>query len=443
MRALSYLIALPLLPFLTLLSPAFAASSATSSAISIITYLALVPPVLAAKPAVPLSSTSRWIVDAKGKRLKLRCINWAGHLEANIPEGLHKQSVAYLADWIASNGFNCVRLTYSVDMALDPGLAVRDSFRAAAKETGVKEADLLKLYDRAVGKNPFLASATVRDVFDHVIDALWDRGVMTVLDNHVSKASWCCDLDDGNGWWADAPLYAASNSRFFDADDWLNALRAVARWTRGNPAVVGLALRNELRATWSQILFAPNTWYSKMADAARVVHAANPDALVIVGGLNGGADLSPLRTRAMDTSAWRNKHVWETHEYPFTVTTPDLGNCDLTRANYGLLYGFVLEQGKPYTGPLWLSEFGVNMQGGPNDGLSDDDLTYLTCLVSYMESNDADWALWALQGSYYVRDGVVDKDESWGALNRAWADWRNPRFRDLLGNMFESKQGPR
>ncbi|SPO00561.1 uncharacterized protein DNG_03309 [Cephalotrichum gorgonifer] len=411
----------------------------------ILTYLlslSLVSLVLATKPKVPLFSTSRWVVDSAGKRVKLRCINWAAHLETNIPEGLHKQPLPKLAEWISSNGFNCVRLTYSTDMALNPGLPVRDSFRKAAKETGASEAELLKLYDRAVERNPFLKTANVRDTFDKVIDALWEKGVMTILDNHVSKASWCCNLDDGNGWWKDAPIYASSNSRYFDSDEWVAGLQAVALWTRGKPAVVGLSLRNELRATWSQILFAAGTWYSKMSAAARVVHEANPDALVIIGGLNGGADLSPLRTRAMDVSAWRNKNVWETHEYPFTVTTPDVGNCEVTKANYGLLYGFVLEQGKGYTGPLWLSEFGVNMQGGPNAGLSDGDFAYLTCLVSYMDNNDADWALWAIQGSYYVRDGVVDKDETWGALNRDWSGWRNPRFRELLGKMFDVKQGP-
>lgn len=417
MRALTYLLALPL----ALLS---------------------LPTSLAAKADVPLFSTSRWIVDSSGHRLKLRCINWAAHLETNIPEGLHKQSASAIASWIASNGFNCVRLTYSVDMALNPGLPVRDSFLKAANETGAPESELLKLYDRAVEKNAFIAEAGVRGVFERVIAELWDRGVMTILDNHVSRASWCCDLDDGNGWWSDAPVYAASNSRFFDHDEWLAALQAVALWTRGNPAVVGLSLRNERRATWTQVLFAPGAWYPRMSSAARAVHEANPDALVVVGGINGGADLSPLRARAMDVSGWREKHVWETHEYPFTVTTPNLGSCELTKANYGLLYGFVLEQDKAYTGPLWLSEFGVNMQGGPNDGLSDGDLSYLACLVSYMENNDADWALWALQGSYYVRDGVVDKDETWGALDRAWAGWRNPRFRELLGRMFDVSQGP-
>src|SRR5690606_23346104 len=132
-----------------------------------------------------------------------------------------------------------------------------------------------------------------------------------------SKAGWCCNLDDGNGWWKDAPIYTAANSRYFDTDQWIAGLQAMALWSRGRPGVVGLSLRNELRASWSQILFASSTWYGKMEAAARVVHEANPDALVVVGGLNGGADLSPLRTRSMDVSAWSDKNVWEVHDYSF------------------------------------------------------------------------------------------------------------------------------
>ncbi|CAI4211837.1 unnamed protein product [Parascedosporium putredinis] len=338
----------------------------------------------------PLTSISsgRWILDAHGARVKLRCINWAGHMEANIPEGLHKQPIPYLADWIASAGFNCVRLTYSTDMALAPNLRVRDSFRAAAAETKVPENAMLALYDAAVAANPFSPPPP-----------------------SPTKASWCCNLDDGNGWWSDAPIYLAANSRYFDSAKWMDGLKAMAAWSRNRPGVVGMSLRNELRATWTQILFASGTWYSKMTAAARLVHETNPDLLV-------------------------------THDYSFTVTTPETGNCDITKTNYGLFFGFVLEQGKSYTGPLWLSEFGVNMQGGPNSGLSDADFTYLTCLVSYMESNDADWSLWAIQGSYYVRDGVLDQEETWGALDRDWKDWRNKNFKGLLGKMWTMTQRP-
>lgn len=132
-----------------------------------------------AAPNVPLSTTSRWIVDSGGERVKLRCVNWAGHMETNVPEGLHKQSISYLADWIAGQGFNCVRLTYSIDWALNPTKPVEDSFRDAAPAAQVPTESMLGLYSQALGKNPSLQNATTQDVFGEVIDQLWDRGIMT------------------------------------------------------------------------------------------------------------------------------------------------------------------------------------------------------------------------------------------------------------------------
>ncbi len=59
-----------------------------------------------------------------------------------------------------------------------------------------------------------------------------------------------------------------------------------------------------------------------------------------------------------------------------------------------------------------------------------------------MTGNDADWAVWALQGSYYVRNQQVDFDEYYGLLNHDWTDWRNPAFSGMLGNMWKQTQGP-
>ncbi|KJZ76040.1 hypothetical protein HIM_04496 [Hirsutella minnesotensis 3608] len=399
------------------------------------------------KPKLPLSASSRWIVDATGKRVKLRCINWAGHLEANVPEGLHRQSIEHTADWIAAQGFNCVRLTYSIDMATHPMLKVDDSFRNAAKATGADEKAMMQLYDAAVQRNPFLKGAngtvSVLDVFDKVQASLWQRGVMTILDNHVSRASWCCDLNDGNGWWRDAPIYMSENSRFFDTDEWHAGLGAMARWSRTRPGVVGMSLRNELRQSVTQFAFAADTWLDYMPPAAQLVHDANPDILVVVGAITGGNDLTPLRIRRMmDLGNWGSKRVWEAHSYSFTVNTPNLGICSLLKSQFGSLFGFVLEQGRRYTGPLFLSEFGVGMTGGPHDGLSDKDYKFLTCLVEYMSGNDADWSLWAVQGSYYVRGKTLDMNETWGALDYEWRDWRNPKFKAMLGKMVDVTQGP-
>lgn len=150
----------------------------------------------AALPALgvnlPLKTSSRWILDADGNRVKLRCVNWAGHLEANTPEGLNKQPVGYIADFVAAQGFNCVRLTYSIDHALNPNVPLSQAFSNAATAASVDVNAMDSMYTQVVEKNSFAATGTTRDAYAAVIAALWDRGVMTILDNHVSKAGWCC-----------------------------------------------------------------------------------------------------------------------------------------------------------------------------------------------------------------------------------------------------------
>ncbi|KAL7626343.1 hypothetical protein AAE478_003115 [Parahypoxylon ruwenzoriense] len=400
--------------------------------------------ITAQKTALPLSTSSRWILDASGQRVKLRCVNWAGHQEANLPEGLDKQSVEHIADLIAGQGFNCVRLTYSIDHALNPDVPVAESFSNAAGAARVSAADLNGIYEQVAQKNPFVGSATTRGVFESVIKALWDRGVMTILDNHVSKASWCCNIDDGNGWWDEGFGYNDMNSRYFKTQEWLQGLEAMATWAKSQPGVVGMGLRNEVREWLLQGLNARDDWYDYMTQAATRVHGANPDVLILIGGTQSSTDLTHIRVnRGLDFSGWAGKHVWEWHAYSFTVTfAAALGNCDVLKQAYGLFDGFVLEQGRSYTAPLILSEFGFGMVGGPNDGLTDNDKKYFDCLKDYVTGNDAEWALWAVQGSYYVREGNVGAEETWGLLDKDWAGLRNAKLPEMLAPMFQVTQGP-
>ena len=401
--------------------------------------------------AYPLSASSRWIVDKNGDRFKLRCVNWAGHLEPGIPEGLSKQPVDKIASWIASNGFNCVRLTYSVDMALSPDVSVSDSFEQAANSSGTNTDPnaLQAQYQAAVEQNPFLSNATRLSAFDTVISTLNSHSLSVILDNHVSKAQWCCNYTDGNGWWDSAAGYDASNSQWFHTSDWLAALSAMSNFSTAHANVIGMALRNELRAVGSQDTNNHADWYDLMAQGARAIHSGNSDLLVVFGGVTSATDLSYLRNGPLDASSWggAEKTAYEFHAYYWSFPLSS-SVCPVYDSILGGKTGFLLEQDQPFTGPLWLSEFGAlqiitddggNLLSGAEIGLEQ---AYLKCLVSYMEGNDADWAVWAVQGGYYVRQGQVDVDEPYGLLDQGWNDWRNASFKDALGGMFQATQGP-
>ncbi|KAH8601621.1 glycosyl hydrolase family 5 protein/cellulase [Bisporella sp. PMI_857] len=384
--------------------------------------------------AQTLHTSSRWILNSSNQRVKLRCVNWAGHGEVNIPEGLQAQPVDKITSWIKSAGFNCVRLTYSIDMALNPNQQVSASFTAAASSTGAGSS-LTALYTTAVSKNSWLSSATTLSTYAKVITSLESVGIMVILDNHNSHAGWCCSTSDGNGWWASASGYNDANSRYFDTAKWLQGLTAMATFGKQFSNVVGLSLRNELRAVGSQDGNSHADWYNIVGQGASAIHTANPNALVIVGGVNYATDLGFLYSKPLDRSSLGDKVVWEFHTYSWSNSVT--GDCPAYTTLLGNLAGYLLVQGKTYTGPLWLSEFGW-AQNGPTAL----EQKYLACLSSYMTNNDADWAYWALQGSYYYREGVVNYDEGFGVLTKDWSGWRNSSFVNAIGGMWTQTQGP-
>jgi len=56
-------------------------------------------------------------------------------------------------------------------------------------------------------------------VFDAVAAECAKQEIFVHLDNHASKATWCCTPFDGNSWWNDA---------FFSVSNWTRGLTYMA-----------------------------------------------------------------------------------------------------------------------------------------------------------------------------------------------------------------------
>ncbi|KAF3789342.1 Major extracellular endoglucanase [Nymphaea thermarum] len=389
--------------------------------------------------ALPLSTNSRWIVDDQtGNRVKLACVNWASHLDAAVAEGLDKQPLDNISRLISTMGFNCVRLTWPLFLFTDDSysnLTVRSSFES------------LNLIDSVAAlqfHNPHLIDLPLTDAFKAVVSSLAANSIFVILDNHISKPGWCCSNSDGNGFF---------NDQYFDPSTWISGLARVASRFNDTPQVVGMSLRNELRGPKQN----QQQWFQYMQKGAEAVHSANPRVLVILSGLSFDTDLSFVRNSGGGTSvklSFPNKLVFELHWYGFSDGQAWVnGNpnqvCGSVVSSFMRRGGFLLtganangggseagEGGEEYY-PLFLSEFGVDQRG-----VNVNDNRYLNCVLGVMAEMDMDWALWTLQGSYYLREGKIDLDETYGLLNQNWSTPRNGSLLARISVLQFPFQGP-
>src|ERR1022692_2166851 len=158
---------------------------------------------------LPLHTAHHWIVDAKGNRIKLAGVNWYGVDSREFSVGgLAYRPLAAIAHEVKAMGFNSVRIPWSNEIV----------------ETNPV------VPDHAIAANPALRGKRALEVLDLTVDALAREGVYVILDNHVSRADWCCYEGDGNALWH-GPAYPEQH--------WLAGRRLLARRHTKKPAGIG------------------------------------------------------------------------------------------------------------------------------------------------------------------------------------------------------------
>ncbi|MEV7323527.1 cellulase family glycosylhydrolase [Streptomyces sp. NPDC093970] len=357
----------------------------------------------------PLSTRGRYIVDATGDRFRLKAANWdgaqgswngsgsiddpadhhAGQDSYGIPLGLDRAPLSQLLSDFQALGINSIRLPFSNEMI--------------HTTTPVPDA--------AVTANPQLRGKTPLEVYDAVVTALTGAGFAVILNNHTNTSRWCCGIDGNERW-----NTAQSTQRW--ADDWVSMARRYA----GNPRVVGADLYNEVRRN---VLDDPNwglgddhDWYAAAQLAAdRILTEANPNLLIVIEGINwtglpvdgfahGRPTLTPVRTLS-NTLVDAHKLVYSAHFYGYTgphhsgatgigeTSDPryqDLSRDDLYQALADEAF-FVTTEGRHYTAPVWVSEFGI---GAGETGTAA--RTWFGNITDYFTDHDADFAYWPLVG---------------------------------------------
>ena len=357
-----------------------------------------------AQPPAPLRTDGGFIVDAAGRRVRLAGVNWYG---AESPDfvvgGLAAVDLHAIAHEIMQMGFNAVRLPWSNELVESNPVVP----------------------DYAVAANPDLKGKHAIDVLDAVVNALASEGLYIILDNHVSRADWCCKDTDGNGlWYSDA----------YPESAWISDWQALALRYKSQPAVAGVDLRNEVRngATWDQ-------WRRAAETCGNAVLGVNPNLLIIVEGVNYALDLSSAGTAPVHLNV-PNRLAYSAHDYAWDHN--GFTSYEQIRQQLDNRWGYLLTTGVP----VWLGEFGTCNTSASciTDTKPGSQGLWFSSVRRYIAEAGVDWAYWPLNGTqstgYSRKFGAV---ETYGVLDAAYGAPALPELLSSLADLTGPEGRPR
>ncbi|MEL6478927.1 MAG: cellulase family glycosylhydrolase [Pseudomonadota bacterium] len=330
-------------------------------------------------PSGPLSTSGNQIVDANGTPVQIRAVNWFGaENDVRAPHGLWQRPMTEMMDQMLEEGFNAIRLPFSVQNILENGVAT------------------------SVGGDPSLTGLTTLEIFDRIIAYAEEIGLKIILDAHRTT--------QGNG--AEGIWFAGG----YTEQDWIGAWKMLAARYGDSPAVIAADLFNEPHlGTWGG--GGANDWPAAAERAGDAVLDIAPDWLILVEGVGSyqgenywwGGQLQGVRDRPVVLQA-DDKLVYSPHDYPASIFqqpwfTDGSNLYDVFRENWG----FIFEEG---IAPVLLGEFGSRLENPL-------DLIWAEAITAYL---DGDF------------DGDGTRDLSAGAFGPSFAWWSwNPNSGDTGG----------
>jgi endoglucanase len=352
----------------------------------------------------PLHTEGYRIFDSAKHPVRLTSVNWYGFDQKEyVAGGLDHAPLAEIIRQIQQIGVNSVRIPW-------------------ANET-LEHNPFPPAY--SISANPQFKNMRAMEIMDAVIAALASAHIMVILDNHVSRADWCCSETDGNGLWYNTD---------YPEDHWLADWKAIARRYRNQPWVIGADLRNELRsgATWGGS--DPKLdWHAAAERGGKAALAANPRLLIMVEGPEYSTNLSgfdklPVHLPVPDRLVY-SPHAYHDQKHPFA-------NLDEMKQGYEARVGYLFHA-QPAV-PLWVGEFGTcqNLDCGANSD-------WFRLFIRLLQQDDRlSWSYWPLNGTQ--SSGMTrkyDNVETYGLLSPDYKSIAAPQIVELLHTV--ENQAPR
>lgn len=342
----------------------------------------------------PLRTSGYQILDAANHAVRLTSVNWYGFDQKEfVAGGLDHATLEAIVGQIRAIGVNSVRLPWANEtLERNPVVA-----------------------DYAVKANPRFRGKRALEVMDAVITALARAHIMVILDNHVSRADWCCTETDGNGLWYNAE---------YPEEKWLADWQTIVRRYKHQHWVVAADLRNELRngAQWGGA--DPRLdWHAAAERGGNAILVENPALLIMVESPQYSTDFTGFAKLPVVLNV-AQRLVYSPHAYFFSGHV--FQSYDELRQAYDARTGHLLHS-EPAV-PLWVGEFGACQTLDCSDGSQ-----WFRWFVQYLRENNLSWSYWPLNGTQSTGESrKYDEVETYGLLSPDYQHIAAPKMVELL-----------
>lgn len=370
------------------------------------------PKIVQAKD-VPEPTTDDWlyvkgnkIVDSEGKEVWLTGVNWFGYnTGTNTFDGLWACDLNSSIASIADRGFNLLRVPISTEL-------IKQWSNGEYPSANFNQAT-----------NSYLVGMNSLEIFDYVVGQCRANGIKIMIDIHCAKTD---SMGHMKNMWYEGNI---------SEKDYLDSLKWIAKRYKNDDTIIAYDLKNEPhgkanespRAKWDDSTDSDN-WKYIAEKAAKSVFAGNPNALVMVEGIeiyptdikkNGdfsstnmgdyyctwwGGNLRGVKDNPVDLGKYQNKLVYSPHDYgPAVYQQPWFqGNYDFNSLYNDCWYDNWFYIQKNNIAPLLIGEWGGYM--------TEPNVTWMKYLRKLIKDNKINHTFWCFNANSGDTGGLVKDD---------------------------------